>query len=113
MDKIRCRSKRSCKKNRKVVKYPNNNLKIQPDDFLIFEGLTIVNYACNFFNTNLFYLNNDEQIIYKRFKSDYLSRGLTIKNIEKLYNDRLLERKKIKLIKSKNNIINVNIKNTI
>lgn len=106
-------ARKYCKKNRKVVKYPNNNLKIQPDDFLIFEGLTIVNYACNFFNTNLFYLNNDEQIIYKRFKSDYLSRGLTIKNIEKLYNDRLLERKKIKLIKSKNNIINVNIKNTI
>ncbi len=50
----------------------------------------------NFFKKNQFYIESNRQKLYKRFNSDYKSRGMSKSEINELYDSRNPERKIIK-----------------
>ncbi len=89
-------ARRYNKYNRKVKVYKDQIIIINPEDFIIFEGLLFGKISINFFKKNQFYIESNRQKLYKRFNSDYKSRGMSKSEINELYDSRNPERKIIK-----------------
>ena len=89
-------ARRYNKYNRKVKVYKDQIIIINPEDFIIFEGLLFGKISINIFKKNQFYIESNRQKLYKRFNSDYKSRGMSKSEINELYDSRNPERKIIK-----------------
>lgn len=92
--------------NGSQVEFHNESYNINPNDFLIIEGLLASHFAIkNQFKENLFFLDTAEHITFARFKSKYIYRNLEEEQILRLYLEREVERENILKQKVKSIII--------
>lgn len=93
-------------KNGAQVEFHKESHNINPNDFLIIEGLLASDFAIkNQFKENLFFLDTPEYLTFTRFKSKYTYRNLEEEQILKLYLEREFERKNILKQKVKSTIL--------